>query len=750
MTLTYKQEQGLREAVRRYRNGDRYITISGYAGSGKAQPIDTIIPTPEGNKKLKDIAVGDYIFDRLGRPTRVLGVYPQGEKTVYTLKLKDGRSTKCAGDHLWTVLNKKNQQQTLTTEELLSKGLINSAGFKYAVPNNLPLEYSKKEYDIDPYVIGAFLGDGCCCERQLTLSSENEEIPEIVKGLIGAKSVDRNSETNYNWTFTLQNPIINLDNKAYFIYKFQTNIFFKNYQKELCCSAQEKSIPEIYKRGSVQQRLDLLQGLLDTDGTIGDKDENRFNIRFTSTSYQLILDTKEVLQSLGYSSTISQDLRSEKYSNGSCYSLNINIPNEEKVKLFRLKRKKDIAIKAQQYIKHKNYTKNSIIDIVKESYQTEMVCIYVDNLEHLYLTNDCIVTHNTTLVKYIIEALGVSEDEVVYATPTGKAAQVLAKKGNRNAMTLHKLLYTSHMKDDGTYTRIPKEDLEPYSVIVVDEVSMVPVEMIKLLSTHAGFFIFLGDPAQLPPINKDEDNHLLDTPHIFLDEIMRQAQESEIIRLTMDIRAGKPLAEFHGSEVQIFKKKDFDPSMLTWADQIICGTNKKRVELNNQTRELLGFQGDPQEGEKVVCLHNYWDRMSLLEAPLVNGCFGYLKNPRIETVLLSEKYGGDSYDIVRGNFMSDTDEFYSNICMDKQMILTGEKCISPRLAYVISKDKKLRNREPLEFTFGYAATVHKFQGSSAEKILGIEENFPYDKETHKKLLYTMATRAEKKLVIIKK
>jgi hypothetical protein len=71
-----------------------------------------------------------------------------------------------------------------------------------------------------------------------------------------------------------------------------------------------------------------------------------------------------------------------------------------------------------------------------------------------------------------------------------------------------------------------------------------------------------GDPGQLPPINKNEDNHLLDIPHIFLDEIMRQEEQSEIIKLTMDLREGKPLTYFKGKEVQILNKNELSTGML--------------------------------------------------------------------------------------------------------------------------------------------------------------------------------------------
>ena len=151
-------------------------------------------------------------------------------------------------------------------------------------------------------------------------------------------------------------------------------------------------------------------------------------------------------------------------------------------------------------------------------------------------------------MRFIIEALDVEAKKVCYATFTGKAAQVLAKKGNKNAMTLHRLLYDSVPRPGGGFTRIPKKSLD-YTVVVVDEVSMAPKSIMTKLFSHNVYVICLGDPFQLPTIEKEEDNHLLDNPHIFLDEIMRQATESGIIRLTMDIRDQKPLDYIKNDEV---------------------------------------------------------------------------------------------------------------------------------------------------------------------------------------------------------
>lgn len=185
-----------------------------------------------------------------------------------------------------------------------------------------------------------------------------------------------------------------------------------------------------------------------------------------------------------------------------------------------------------------------------------------------------------------------------------------------------------------------------------------------------------GDPGQLLPINKDEDNHLLDNPHIFLDEIMRQEAENEIINLTMNIRDGKPLNHYIGKEIQILDKEELTTGMLLWADQIICSTNATRIALNNQMRELLGREGEPQDGDKVICLKNNWDIYSINDNPLVNGTIGYLKDSFSTYINLPSKITGNGkpkkLDILNATFISDTDDDYGNIDMDKKLILTGE------------------------------------------------------------------------------
>lgn len=361
------------------------------SGGGKAQPVDTMIPTPIGYRRLGDIKVGDYVYDRLGKPTKVLGVFPQGMLDCYTVTLADGRTTQCNNEHLWSYYSisshkkeNRNKLITKTLEEIMQ--LSNNV----YIPINKAIEYDEKQYNIDPYVIGSFIGNGCCTNRILTLSSNDEEQVSNVAKLLNSDYVK--NENNYNWFFIDNKTEDNKFNRIY----IQTKSLFGNYENEICVCSYQKKIPNEYKYGSIAQRFSLIQGLMDTDGSIC-IDDGRYNVTYTTTSFELAKDIAEVIRSLGYTCSIRE---SNRVKNGveqrTCYTLHMFIANSEKEKFFRLSRKLNRAKEAVNFNKKRDYNRIGIKKIVKEDYQKEMVCIYVDNEEHLYLTNDFIVTHNTT------------------------------------------------------------------------------------------------------------------------------------------------------------------------------------------------------------------------------------------------------------------------------------------------------------------------------------------------------------------
>ena len=358
----------------------------------------------------------------------------------------------------------------------------------------------------------------------------------------------------------------------------------------------------------------------------------------------------------------------------------------------------------------------------------------------------------STLVKFIVAALGIPEEDVCYVAYTGKAATVLKQKGCMNAMTAHKLLYWSSPTPTGKFIFKPRTVLEfPYQVIVVDEISMLPKSMWDLLLKHKKYILALGDPGQLPPINKDEDNHVLDNPHIFLDEIMRQAQESEIIRLSMHVREGNPLSTFEaaGAQVQIFNTNQVVNGMYSWADQILCGTNAKRIELNNYIRNQRGFDPTkPQVGDKIISLRNHWQTISTSGMwALTNGAIGTITEYNIEAKSLPFYISQTPVNYMMTDMELEDQDTFLKLPIDYQYFLDGTPSLTPRQSYLLNKNEYAPDA-PFEFAYAYAITTHKAQGSEWDKVLVFEEAFPYNKEEHRRWLYTAVTRAKDKLVLI--
>ena len=360
----------------------------------------------------------------------------------------------------------------------------------------------------------------------------------------------------------------------------------------------------------------------------------------------------------------------------------------------------------------------------------------------------------STLVTFIIAALGIDPQEVAYCAFTGKAANVLKQKGCPNPTTAHKLLYRSKPLPNGSYVHEPRDVLEEdYKLIIVDEVSMLPKDMWELLLSHGVPVLACGDPGQLPPIDKTQDNHVLDRPHIFLDEIMRQAQESEIIRLSMHIRAGQPLSSFNaaGAQVRIVSREEVGPGMLKWPDQIICAMNKTRNDINQAIRSFDGRGSEPEVGDKIIGLTNHWHFFSTKGEPLTNGSIGTIT--RLQSIncnLPSYIYPERKITILDTDIASDDDEIYNQIPIDYLALTTGQKTLTGEQEYKLRKSKKIIIPAPFDFAYAYAITCWKAQGSEWDKVLLYEENFPFDKEEHIKFLYTGCTRASEKLIVVKK
>ena len=382
------------------------------AGSGKGNWVECRIPTPKGIIRFGDLKEGDFVFDRYGKPTKVLKVYKRGFLDAYKVTLSDGRSTIVSGDHLWTVYRTpySNRKYTLELSEIVKEGVraedkrenIKFGRPKFYIPCQGIQEYTEKALPVNPYVFGAFTGNGCLTETGLTFSSNDYETVHKLELLLGEHvTAVRRSVKNYSWDF--------FDH----VTRMKTSDFFEPLY------SYEKYIPSCYKYNSVENRFALLQGLFDTDGSVTITGK-RLHVTYSTVSKRLAEDVKEVLSSVGIVSTIFEDKRTGKRT---CYNLIVNTTKENKCKLFSLTRKKERCL---LYVENKRiYNRVAIRSIEKMSEKLEINCIYVDNEEHLYQCDDGIVTHNTRqLIEEVSKELETRRpEEIAFVTFTRKGAE---------------------------------------------------------------------------------------------------------------------------------------------------------------------------------------------------------------------------------------------------------------------------------------------------------------------------------------
>src|SRR3979490_2440514 len=227
-------------------------------------------------------------------------------------------------------------------------------------------------------------------------------------------------------------------------------------------------------------------------------------------------------------------------------------------------------------------------------------------------------TGKTTLARHIADGV---DGEVKFAAFTGKAALVMRNKGCDNASTIHSLIYRARESgvEQPSFELWDDAPASKAKLIVIDECSMVDAELGRDLMSFDCPLLVLGDPAQLPPIQGG--GFFTDAePDAMLTEVHRQAQDDPIVRLSMDIRAGKSLVEGQYGETQVVRRGDLDPKRVIGADQVLVGRNVTRRAYNMRLRERRGLKGAlPIAGDKLVCLRNNRQKR------LFNGGRGVLK-----------------------------------------------------------------------------------------------------------------------------
>lgn len=383
---------------------------TGTTGTGKSIPDtwDIPAPVPGGYVKNGDLKPGDFVYGRHGRKIKVDSIHPQGLRTVYRMTLADGRQIDCARDHLWTYKNRvgngSKTWKTATTEELMKKQLARPCAggrvaYGYVIPQNEAVERDTINYKLDPYAMGAAIGNGILGTYGFEFSSDDRETVAQLETIFGLPA--KKKKTGYTWYFVVSE---NEKNDKL----LQTRDILQEVPELIGKKSGEKFIPDIYKFGSIEQRWALIQGLFDTDGTI--QGSSRFNVSYSTTSERLAHDVQEVLWSLGIMSSIKPHSNKRDWNESETfdYHVHVKVQNKDKAKFFRLPRKLERAMKAREVVKarEKKFDTVAIKSIEKLDYKEPMTCIMVDDPEHLYLAGrEHIVTHNTELAKIISETM---------------------------------------------------------------------------------------------------------------------------------------------------------------------------------------------------------------------------------------------------------------------------------------------------------------------------------------------------------
>ena len=467
----------------------------GLAGTGKAMPKDTLIPTPDGERLLGEIKVGDFVFDRKGHPTKVLGVYDRGVRRCFELTFSDGRKTRCCDEHIWPCYTSKKNLKNLTLQEMMEKGIRISAksGARFRMPINGCVEFSEKELPVHPYILGVFLGDGCCKERYLTLSSNDLPVVEKVAKLLNA-TAEKLSENNYSWRFMKGGKAIT------------TKEVFGDIASWVMRGSNEKAIPADYLHGSRDQRIALLQGLFDTDGSVSSKSNGLAS--FSTTSSELYAGVSYLLRSLGLSASTSSKAvcRGRVKQNGTCstdYVVRTHLKPDQFDVCFSLPRQIE-KLKAVfgAFKRPSKCTERVALTDVREIEPCDQVCILVDNPEHLFLANDFLVTHNThrAIEDWFVPSFNGGKNLMV------SLSTLVALNGARRANTQG---YSTTPCSIAMYnlcanTNRMKSWVSAYNVYCIDELSQWGLEQLDTFISIAQMalesgasFVCMGDISQI-------------------------------------------------------------------------------------------------------------------------------------------------------------------------------------------------------------------------------------------------------------
>lgn len=378
--------------------------ITSPTSSGKALSLDSLVYTPSGPKRMGDIKVGDIVCTPSGGTANVIGVYPQGEREIFRITFSNNDTVECCKEHLWKVnaIMDGWEGRVKDTQYLIDNCNTPSGRSKYCIDLPSQIYFEERVLKMSPYMMGALLGDSYF-GKSLGFANIEEQIFNKIEQLISDDyKIISQDGINHRITKKINNPK-------------KSNIYLEaiRYYGLAGKKSNNKFIPDDYKYNTIENRIELIRGLMDTDGYV-----NKIGyIEYCSCSLQLINDVKEVIESLGGLCRIRNKYpictyKGERRIGQLSYILSIAIQNPSN--LFFLERKKERCNNVPKRMRMIKRVIKSIDSVGVKPCQ----CILIDDPDHLYLTDHFIITHNTETMKAIIKSLPTKTPTLVLANKT--------------------------------------------------------------------------------------------------------------------------------------------------------------------------------------------------------------------------------------------------------------------------------------------------------------------------------------------
>ncbi|MCX4908763.1 PhoH family protein [Streptomyces sp. NBC_00878] len=466
---------------------------------GRAQPVFTNVLTPDGWRPIGDLQVGDLVIGSNGEPTPVLGVYPQGERDIYRVTAQDGSWTLCCGEHLWTVRTASDKRRNKPWRVLETQDMIGNLRAAHARRYELPLLtapvcFPEREVPMDPYALGLLLGDGCLTGSTTpSFATADPELAQALGAVLPGVAVRHKGGPNYvlnrvkssGDVVTLENPVTGVLREL----------------DLLRTRSHTKFVPDDYLHNSVEVRLAVLQGLLDSDGGPVTQKDRTCRIQYATTSILLRDDVISLVQSLGgvaYTRRRAAEGRKPGLAKGreveyrhDAHVVDIRLP--EGIEPFRLARKRDTYHAAGGGGRPMRF-----IDSIEPAGREETVCIQVAAEDSLYVTQDYLLTHNTLNDAFIIldEAQNTSPEQMkMFLTRlgfeskiviTGDVTQVDLPSGTKSG--LRQVQDILEGLDDVHFSRLTSQDVVRHKLVgrIVDAYEKYDSENGTENGTHKG------------------------------------------------------------------------------------------------------------------------------------------------------------------------------------------------------------------------------------------------------------------------